>query len=187
MRIIGGRFRGQFINAPAGFTARPTTDRVRENIFNILQSRLEFDGLRVLDLFAGSGALGFEAISRGAGYCLFIEQSKKVLPVLHQSIQKFSLDDEVDVLGIDCRQLGAIGETNPFDLVFADPPYSKGLGERAASMVAKDGWLAPGALLVLEEDKGSLPDEITHFDMIDRRFYGQTGIGLFKFEGSDPK
>lgn len=179
MRIVAGRFRGARLTAPKGQATRPTSDRVREALFNILEHGLagfELDGARVLDLFAGTGALGLEALSRGARFCLFIDQSVEARGLLRRNIETLQLTGATKVWRRDATRLGQAGTLAPFDLVFLDPPYGQGLGE-AALMAARDGgWIAAGGIAVLEERTGTeiaLPDG---FEELDRRAYGDTQL-----------
>lgn len=181
MRIIGGKFKGKTIVAPRGQDTRPTTDRVRENLFNILSNRLDFDGLRVLDLFAGSGALGLESLSRGADYCVFIEEASAARGAIRTNVETLQLTGQSKIFRRDAAKLGPAGTVVPFDLVFADPPYNKGLGEKAAASLIDGGWLKDGAVFVLEEQATSLPDQINGLNCVDVRTYGDTSIGIFEF------
>jgi 16S rRNA (guanine966-N2)-methyltransferase len=149
VRIVAGRWRGREIEAPPGLGTRPTAARAREALFSMLVARLgSFDGLRVLDLFAGSGALGLEALSRGAVHARFVEQFAGPLGVLRRNITALGAGDETDVLRAAVEKLGPA--PTPHDLVFADPPYHMGLGPAALTVLVNHGWLAPGAWIVLE-------------------------------------
>jgi 16S rRNA (guanine966-N2)-methyltransferase len=159
---------------------RPTTDRTRESLFNILGNRLDFEGLRILDLYAGTGAIGCEALSRGAQYCLFVENAKPALKVIQANIKALGLTQECRVLHKDAAKLDRVGALPPFDLAFADPPYSKGLGEKSARSLRAGGWLSEGALFILEERKLDFPEELKGFDLEDRRDFGDTTIGIFQ-------
>ena len=181
MRIVGGKYKGQRISAPKGLATRPTTDRTRESLFNILGNRISFDGLRVLDLFAGSGALGLEAISRGASYCLFVDESSAARGSIRQNVENLQLTGVTKIFRRDAVKLGSPGAIQPFDLVFADPPYTKGLGEKAAKIAAQNGWFCEHGIFILEEAKDSYPEQIRGFNCLDRRDYGDTAIGLFEY------
>lgn len=183
MRIVGGKFRSKRIIAPSGTVTRPTTDRVRESLFNILANRVDFAGARVIDLFAGSGALGLEAMSRGASFCLFVDDNHKSHEAIRRNVDELELSEKTSVFRRDATRLGPIGTMRPFSLAFADPPYGKKLGERAAATLAQGGWLQSSALLVIEEEKGSMPDDLPGFSAIDIRSYGGTEIGLFEYCG----
>ena len=154
MRIIAGQWRGRTIDAPPGPATRPTADRVRETLFSMLASRLgSFDDLRVADLFAGSGALGFEALSRGAASATFVESDSKAAALIRRNAVK--LGATVDVLGGSALSLRA---SLPFDLIFADPPYAAGSGSAAVEAVANAGWLAPGGWMSVETGRGDAVD-----------------------------
>ena len=180
MRIIGGKLRGKRLSTPPGMATRPTTDRVRENLFNILENRVNFTGLRVIDLFAGSGALGFEALSRGAAFCLFVEAATRPRAVIRENIESLDLVGSTRIFRRDATRLGSIGTMKPFELAFADPPYGRQLGDRAAAGLVAGGWLQSGAVFVLEEDKGGMPQRLDGFETLDLRHYGGTAIGLFE-------
>jgi len=180
MRIVAGRFRGKQLNTPSDDSIRPTADRVRESMFNILASRLgpSFDGLRVLDLFAGTGALGLEALSRGAAHVTFVDTGVEARGLIRDHIDLFGIGGIAKLLRRDATSLGPVGSIKPFDLVFLDPPYGKGLGEAALVSLRDHGWLAPEATLVFEESSGAeiaLPDG---FVLDDTRIYGAAAIRL---------
>lgn len=178
MRIVGGEFRGRPLATPRGQAIRPTTDRTREALFNVLAHRFgdRLEGARVLDLFAGTGALGLEALSRGASYCVFIEESTEGRGLIRTNVEAFGLLGRTKIFRRDATALGAAGTIQPFGLVFADPPYGKGLGERALRSALDGGWLQPGALCLVEE-AASVPFAPGEgFEVIDERGYGDTVI-----------
>lgn len=178
MRVVGGDFRGRPLATPRTHAIRPTTDRTREAVFNVLAHRFpgKLAGARVLDLFAGTGALGLEALSRGAGYAVFIEESAEGRGLIRSNVEAFGLTGKTKIFRRDAAVLGEAGTLAPFGLVFADPPYGKGLGERALQSARKGGWLAPGALCVVEE-AASVPFEPgAGFLIVDERSYGETVI-----------
>src|SRR3954447_11662916 len=145
MRVIAGAWRGRPIEAPAGIATRPTSDRTREALFSMLASRLgTFEGLRVADLFAGTGALGLEALSRGAAHCTFVETDRQAIEALRRNIAKLAAGDRADVRA----QSALHGVPGPFDLVLMDPPYTSGFGPRALAALADS--IAPGAWISLE-------------------------------------
>ena len=149
MRIVGGEFRGRPLATPRSQDIRPTTDRTREAVFNVLAHRFpeKLDGARVLDLFAGTGALGLEAVSRGASHCLFIEESAEGRGLIRTNVEAFGLQGRTKIFRRDATALGPAGTIAPFGLVFADPPYGKGLGEAALKSARGGGWLAPALVL----------------------------------------
>jgi 16S rRNA (guanine966-N2)-methyltransferase len=186
MRIIAGRFRGTALAAVgAGDAAahlRPTSDRVRESLFNlILHAPLgdipDIEGARVLDLFAGTGALGLEALSRGATHATFLDTGAKSLDLLRRNIARLRIEDETRVLARDATRPGPNTEA-PHDLVFLDPPYGKGMGERALTAAIAGGWIAPGALIVWEENTTPAPPP--GLTPLDTRRYGDTMITLLR-------
>jgi 16S rRNA (guanine966-N2)-methyltransferase len=175
VRIVGGAFRGRALAAPRGAAIRPTRARAREAVFNILEHRFggRVDGARVLDLFAGTGALGLEALSRGASQCTFIEEAAEGRGLIRENVETFGLQGRTKIFRRDATGLGAVGTIAPFDLVFADPPYGKGLGERALRSARDGGWLKPDALMVLEEAADANLD-LGGFEVMDERHYGDT-------------
>jgi 16S rRNA (guanine966-N2)-methyltransferase len=178
MRIVGGDFRGRPLAAPRTSSIRPTTDRTREAVFNVLAHRFaeRLEGARVLDLFAGTGALGLEALSRGAAYCVFIEESSEGRGLIRTNVETFGLTGRTKVFRRDATSLGEAGTMAPFGLVFADPPYGKGLGEAALASARAGGWLAPGALCVVEEAASAAFAPGEGFETVDERAYGDTII-----------
>ncbi|WP_297322824.1 16S rRNA (guanine(966)-N(2))-methyltransferase RsmD [uncultured Bartonella sp.] len=184
MRIVGGKFSGRNLATPSGLSIRPTTDRTRESLFNILGSRQEnfWSGKRVLDLFAGTGALGIEALSRGAQACTFVEQSVEGRGLIHKNIENFALQGLTRLLRRDASELGQIGTMLPFDVVFADPPYGHGLGERAFVAAVDGGWVKANGLLVLEETRNSTIHLPEMFKLDDERHYGGTIIYIYVLE-----
>lgn len=182
MRIVGGEFRGRPLASPRSQSIRPTTDRTREALFNVLAHRFDdkLEGARVLDLFAGTGALGLEALSRGASHCLFIEESAEGRGLIRTNVEAFGLQGRTKIFRRDATGLGDAGTIAPFGLVFADPPYGKGMGEMALRSALKGGWLEPGALCVVEEAASAqfLPGD--EFSLLDERSYGETVIRLLK-------
>ncbi|MEM7724224.1 MAG: 16S rRNA (guanine(966)-N(2))-methyltransferase RsmD [Pseudomonadota bacterium] len=182
MRIVGGRLRGKKLaEVGAGDAAahlRPTTDRVRETLFNLLINGKHgnlVDGARVLDLFAGTGALGLEALSRGAVHATFIDNGTASRALLRENIGLCSAQGITKVFRRDATDLGAAPGT-PFDLIFLDPPYGQGSGERAVASALSGGWIAPGAILVWEESTVPLLPET--FDLLDQRRIGRTFVTL---------
>ena len=192
MRIVGGKYRKLPLVAPKGNATRPTTDRTRESLFNILENRINFSDIRVLDLFAGTGALGLEAISRGACYCLFVEQATSARNAIHENIETLGVQEMTSIYRRDAtclgemREIGKADDAQPFSLVLCDPPYSKKLGTKAAASLVCGNWLASEALFVLEENHVSFPDEITDFELLNQRRYGDTRIGIFRFTKNSP-
>ncbi|MTI43394.1 16S rRNA (guanine966-N2)-methyltransferase [Roseibium hamelinense] len=182
MRIVAGRFKGKSIKAPKTDRTRPTSDRLRETIFNIIAhgTTLELEGARVLDLFAGSGALGLEAISRGARHATFIEEASAARGVIRENVEELGLNGVCKIFRRDATKLGAPGTIEPFNLLFADPPYGKDLGVLALASAVSGGWLAEQALCVLEERAGLDIKEPVGLVEIDRRSSGDSQIVFYK-------
>ncbi|HEX7073727.1 MAG TPA: 16S rRNA (guanine(966)-N(2))-methyltransferase RsmD [Hyphomicrobiaceae bacterium] len=187
MRVVGGRFRGRPLASPkdpGDQRLRPTSDRVREAVFNILTHGIpEFSlvGAKVIDLFAGTGALGVEALSRGASFCLFVEQDAEGRGLIRRNIEAFGLAGITRIFRRDATDLGPAGSREKFTLLFADPPYGRGLAEKALAAAAAGGWLAEGAIAVIEEATRSeltLPSEFTE---IDRRVWGSTQVVFARY------
>lgn len=184
MRIVAGRFKGTALAAPKSQATRPTSDRLRETIFNILAHGLAFEvgNARVLDLFAGTGALGFEAVSRGARHCTFIEEGTEARGVIRRNMETLGLNGTAKIFRRDATRLGSAGNIEPFDLVFADPPYGKELGEAALASAASGGWLKAGALCVLEERASAAISVPEKFTELDRREAGDSQVVFLRFE-----
>jgi 16S rRNA (guanine966-N2)-methyltransferase len=152
MRIVAGEWRGRRLVAPAGIATRPTADRTRESLFSMLASRLgKFDGLRVADLYAGSGALGLEALSRGAAHATFVETERAALKAIDANVAALGAAARISMRAMSASALPA---TDPFDLVFADPPYEPGAGSAVAAAVAKAGWLTTSGWMAIETQRG---------------------------------
>ena len=176
MRVVGGRLRSRAIAGPKSDAVRPTGDRLREALFNILTHAYgdPVTGARVLDLFAGTGALGIEAISRGAAYALFVDEGVEARALLRQNVETLGLGGVTRIFRRDASRLGPAHPLEPFDLAFADPPYGKGLAEKALASARAGGWLKPEALIVVEEaaDAGFTAPE--GFEELERRKYDDT-------------
>lgn len=185
MRIIGGKFSGRRVVAPKGLVSRPTADRTREALFNILSARddFAFDGARVIDLFAGSGGLGFEALSRGADWCLFVETDAAARGAIRDTIEALALFGGTRIHRRSATSLGprSASAGEPFTLAFLDPPYRQDLCALAMSELASGGWLAPDALVVLEQAKDETPAAAEHYREVDRRTYGAAQVGIYLF------
>ena len=178
MRIVGGRFRGRALKGPSSYTIRPTSDRLRETIFNILAHGYDapVEGARVLDLFAGTGAMGLEALSRGAAFALFVDDGAESRGLIRENVEALGVGGETRIFRRDAAQMGAAGPNAPFSLVFCDPPYGKDLAPKALTSCAAGGWLVPNALILIEETKdakASLPET---FEEIERRNQGDTSL-----------
>ena len=180
MRIVAGKFRGRRVATPTSDRIRPTSDRTRESLSNILAHKIDFAGIGVMDLFAGTGALGIEAMSRGASFVLFVEDSVEGNALLRTNIENFQLQGSSKILKRDATKLDDCDAASLFDLVFLDPPYGKGLGEQAMAALLAGRWLKQGALAILEESASSLPDAVEGFSLLDNRRFGETAIGIFE-------
>lgn len=184
MRIVGGEFRGARLRAPDGTKTRPTSDRVRESLFNILTHSLpefELQGTRVLDLFAGTGALGLEALSRGAAFCLFVDNDADARGAQRDNIEALGLGGRTRLFRRDARNLGPAGNIERFGLLFLDPPYGQGLAEEALQAATDGGWLLPGAVCVVEEAAGVVFEPPGGLAEVDRRRYGDTQLVILRF------
>src|SRR4051794_34326596 len=156
MRIVGGRWRGRSLAGPKSDAIRPTSDRLRETIFNILAHAYDdpVAGARVLDLFAGTGAMGLEALSRGAAFALFVDESAQARGLIRENVEALGLGGATRLFRRDATRMGSAAPNTPFSLVFCDPPYGKELGPKALQSCAVGGWLEPNALVVVEEAQG---------------------------------
>ena len=181
MRIVAGKFRGAAIEASQGLATRPTSDRVRQALFNVLEHgppRFEFEGARVLDLFAGSGALGLEALSRGARFAVFIEEDAAARAAIRRNVEALGLTGVTKIWRRDATKLGAAGTLAPFALIFCDPPYGHRLGEQALASAVGGGWAEEGAVAVLEERADAEITWPAPLEELDRRRYGDTQIAI---------
>jgi 16S rRNA (guanine966-N2)-methyltransferase len=176
VRVVGGRLRSRPIAGPKSQAVRPTTDRLREALFNILMHGYgdPVTAARVLDLFAGTGALGIEAISRGAAYTLFVDEGVEARSLLRGNVETLGLGGVTRIFRRDATNLGPAHPLQPFDLVFLDPPYGKGFAEKALTSAREGGWLKPQALVVVEEaaDAGFKAPE--GFEELEQRTYDDT-------------
>ncbi|MGV9007880.1 MAG: 16S rRNA (guanine(966)-N(2))-methyltransferase RsmD [Brevundimonas sp.] len=181
MRIVAGALKGRTIVAPQGQGTRPTSDRARQAVFNMLEHAAwagPLVGARVLDLFAGSGALGLEAISRGAAFCLFVETDDAARGAIRENVDAFSLFGQTRVHRRSATDLGvrpgSAGEV--FDIAFIDPPYGQGLGEQALARLVEEKWLGPGAVVVFERGAGEPEIETPGYERLDARDYGAARV-----------
>ena len=182
MRITGGTFRGRLLATPADASVRPTSDRTRQAIFNMLQHKdfgigFALEGAAVADLFAGTGALGIEALSHGARWCLLVDDSADSRALQRENVEALNLTGATRIWRRDATDLGPISPSagGPFNLVFLDPPYRKGLIPRALKSLKDGNWLADKALLVAETD-ATEPLEAPGFTQLDERDYGETRV-----------
>jgi 16S rRNA (guanine966-N2)-methyltransferase len=182
MRVVGGRLRSRPLAGPKSDTIRPTADRLRESLFNILVHAYgdPVDGARVLDLFAGTGALGIEAASRGAAFVLFVDDGAEARALLRQNMEGLGLGGTTRIFRRDATKLGPVYPLEPFSLVFLDPPYGKGLAEKALISAREGGWLTPDALIVVEEAVASKFAAPEGFAELERRGYDDTEFVILR-------
>ena len=189
MRIVAGRFKGRALVAPADARLRPTSDKVRQAIFNILEhsdfkgavaGAAGLEGARVIDLFAGTGALGLEALSRGARYCLFVEEAAESRALIRENVEALALTGASKIWRRDATQLGpmAAGSGGPFELAFLDPPYRKDLVGAALAALRDGNWLSANALVVVETAQDESVPSTDGFAALDSRVYGDTRVAF---------
>lgn len=178
MRVVAGNFRGRVLKGPSSNAIRPTSDRLRESVFNILVHAYSdpITGARVLDLFAGTGALGIEAMSRGAKFALFVEEAAEARGLIRDNVETLSLTGATRIFRRDASKLGDMGPMEPFDLVFCDPPYGKGLAEKSLEVARGGKWLAPSALIVVEDAAKPGFKTPEGFEELERRVYDDAEI-----------
>ena len=183
MRIVGGAWRGRRLATPRTDAIRPTSDRLRESLFNVLTHGYDgaIAGARVLDLFAGTGALGFEALSRGAAYALLVDEGAEARAVIRANIETLGAEGVTRLFRRDATRLGPAGTAGLFTLAFCDPPYNRDLAPRALSAAAEGGWLASGALVIVEEAEPVRIPWPPGFAELERRVYGDTAVAIARF------
>jgi len=185
MRIVGGKLKGRAIKTPEGRTTRPTSDRARESIFNVLAHAdwaPSLEGLRVIDAFAGSGALGFEAMSRGAAFCLFVETDSAARGCIRDNIEAFQLFGSTRIHRRSATDLGGkpAGLGAPFDLVFMDPPYAYDLVPPALDQLVRGAWITPEAFVVAETGADETAPATPGWSLLDERIYGAARVSFLK-------
>jgi len=185
MRIVGGRLRGRALAAPTSQAIRPTADRLREALFNILVHAYgdPVTGARVLDLFAGTGALGLEALSRGAAFALFIDDAAEARALLRENVAALGLGGVTRIFRRDACRLGTAHPVEPFSLAFLDPPYGRGLAEAALASAHAGRWLTPDALIVVEEAASAGFAAPDGFGELERRRYDDTALIVLRHRG----
>jgi 16S rRNA (guanine966-N2)-methyltransferase len=178
MRIVGGRLRGRALAAPKSQAIRPTADRLRETLFNVLVHAYDdpISDARVLDLFAGTGALGLEALSRGAAFALFVDDDAQARALLRENVAALGLGGVSRIFRRDAVKLGMAHPVEPFSLAFLDPPYGKDLAQKALLSARAGGWLLPDALIVVEEAAKAAFAAPAGFDELERRRYDDTAL-----------
>lgn len=182
MRVVGGRFKGLGLAGPKGESIRPTSDRLREAVFNILAHGEDevLEGARVLDLCAGTGAMGIEALSRGARSALFVDLSAEARALIRRNLEAAGIMGLARISKRDATHLGPAGAQGGFTLVFLDPPYGRGIAAKALAGLIRGGWLADGALIVVEEAAGAFAEPPAGYEAVDRRVYGDTEIHFLR-------
>ncbi|HEY0353489.1 MAG TPA: 16S rRNA (guanine(966)-N(2))-methyltransferase RsmD [Enterovirga sp.] len=185
MRIVGGRLRGRPLAGPTTDAIRPTSDRLREAIFNVLAHAYDdpITAARVIDLFAGTGAMGLESMSRGASYVLFVDGGAAARGLIRQNVEALGLGGATRLFRRDATRMGPAAPNTPFSLVFCDPPYGRDLARPALTSCAEGGWLEPGALVVVEEDAAAELSWPAGFEEIERRTYGDTQVAFGRYRG----
>jgi 16S rRNA (guanine966-N2)-methyltransferase len=183
MRIVGGRFKGRKLAVPASQTIRPTSDRLRESVFNILIHAYgdPVEGARVIDLFAGTGALGLEAVSRGARFALFVDDGTEPRSLIRRNVEQLALGGVTRIFRRDATRLGEAPAGELFTLAFLDPPYGKSLVEPALAALRDGKWLAEGALAIIEEAAEAAIALPEGYGLLERRLYGDTQIVFSRF------
>src|SRR5271165_4444587 len=184
MRIVGGRLRGRSLAAPVSHAIRPTSERLRESIFGILEHRYpgRVEGQRVVDLFAGSGALAIEALSRGARFALMVDSGSEARALLRANVEALALGGMTRIWRADATRLGSAPAGGPFALAFLDPPYGQGLAGPALAALVEGGWLEPDALCVVEEAAKAQIPALDGLTLLDARLYGDTRIAILRRE-----
>jgi 16S rRNA (guanine966-N2)-methyltransferase len=187
MRVSGGNFGGRTLKAPSTNNIRPTSDKLRQAVFNILAHAYgdPVSGARVLDLFAGTGALGIEALSRGAAFALFVEDAAESRALIRENVETLQLTGVTKIFRRDATNLGPRGAFEPFSLVFCDPPYGKGFAEVSLASAREGTWLTKDALLVVEESMGAQFSAPEGFEILERREYGDTEIVFLRLSSAE--
>lgn len=185
MRIVSGRWRGRPLKGPSSDAIRPTSDRLRETVFNIIEHAHgdPITGARVLDLFAGTGALGLEALSRGAAFALLVDDGTSARGLIRENIEQLGAGGVTRLFRRDATRMGPVGQIEPFSVVFCDPPYGRDLAPKALASCAQGGWLCADALVIVEEAQGAQVSLPSPFETIERRDYGETSLLFSRFRG----
>lgn len=181
MRIVSGIYGGRRLEAPKGRDVRPTSDKIRGAVFNILRARVDFENFHVIDACCGTGALGLEALSQGAAFCVFIDDAKESVECCKRNIAALGAGESSRVIQKDVVKIGGMPEGfKAAGLVFLDPPYRKEIIAPALAAMRQGGWIAPGALCVAEAESEWQPQLPEGFTMLDERLYGDTKIALLR-------
>lgn len=186
MRIVAGRFGGRPLRGPSSDAIRPTSDRLRESLFAILEHGYgdPVTGARIIDVFAGTGAVALEALSRGAIFALMVEDGAEARALLRDNVESLGVGGETRIFRRDARKLDAAPPGAPFDLAFLDPPYGKGLGELALVALRDGGWVKPGGLYILEEAASTIVQMPAGFETLERRTFGDTTVYFLRRPGA---
>jgi 16S rRNA (guanine966-N2)-methyltransferase len=186
MRIVGGRLKGRALLGPKSDAIRPTSDRLRESLFNILVHSYDdpLPGGRVIDLFAGTGAFGLEAVSRGAEFCMLVDDGAEARALIRGNVEALGLGGVTRIFRRDARKLGEAPPGPPYTLAFLDPPYGKGLAEPALDALARGGWLTPEALVIVEEAAAADFAPPAGFALLERRDYGETQVMFLRYSSA---
>ena len=189
MRIVGGSHKGKKLFTPKSTETRPTTDRVREAMFNKIAHGIakhfddfDIEGANVLDLFAGTGALGLEALSRGAKFAVFVEDAIEPRGLIRSNIEQLEFTGITKLFKRDATYLGPMKRFQPFNLIFLDPPYNKELGEKALNSAIEGGWFADEALIIVEESKSATITWPENIELLDEKTYGDTTLYYAKWQ-----
>jgi len=182
VRVVGGRLKGRVLAAPCSRAIRPTSERLRESIFDILEHRHSgrIEGTRVVDLFAGSGALAIEALSRGARFALFVDNAAEARALIRANVEALALGGVTRIWRADATKLGAAPAAGAFGIAFLDPPYGQGLARPALTALIEGGWLEPDALCVVEQAANAEIVAPPGLAVADERVYGDTRIAILK-------
>jgi len=181
LRVVGGRLGGRPLKGPSTERIRPTSDRLRESLFNILEhGHGGVAGLRVIDLFAGTGALGLEALSRGARFALLVDDGAEARAAIRANVESLGLGGATRIFRRDARKLGAAPPGDRYDLAFLDPPYGRGLAEPALASLRDGRWLTPGAMIIVEEAADAVLSPPAGFVTEDQRAFGDTQICMLR-------
>ena len=183
MRVIAGAFKGRRLKSPAWDGLRPTSDRLRETLFNVLAPRIE--GARVLDLFAGTGAVGIEALSRGAAHVTFVDRDPRALALIAENLRGCGIADRYAIIRANAATLRSSPAESPYDLIVLDPPYAAA-GETRAALAAATGWLAAGGLLVLERAARTTPPDVPGLDRVRDLRSGDSALSFYVRHRQDP-
>ncbi len=186
MRVTAGKFGGRVLKGPSDAQIRPTSDKVRQAVFNVLSHRdfgfpFSMEGARIVDLFAGTGAFGIEALSRGARYCLFVEEAASSRAIIRENVETLGLTGVSKIWRRDATALGALDTLSPFDLAFLDPPYRKDLMGPALASLRDGGWLKSPALVIAETAEEEILPSTEGYTILDERIYGDTKIAYLRF------